>query len=37
MTAILLIAAFVIGRLIMAFAVDEFQTRWPRGRISHPE
>jgi hypothetical protein len=37
MTAILLIAVFVIGRLIVAFAVDEFEAHWPRGRISHPE
>jgi hypothetical protein len=35
--AILLIAALVIARLIVAFGVEEFKAHWPRGRMPHIE
>jgi|HubBroStandDraft_5_1064220.scaffolds.fasta_scaffold158475_2 hypothetical protein len=31
---IVLIAVLVIGRLIVAFGVEEFKALWPRGRVS---
>jgi hypothetical protein len=37
MAVILLVAAFVIARLIVAFAVLEFKAHWPRGRMSHTQ
>jgi hypothetical protein len=37
MAAILLIAALVIARFIVAFGIEEFEAHWPRGRISQPK
>jgi hypothetical protein len=35
MAAILLIAALVIARFIVAFGIDEFKAHLPRGRMPH--
>jgi hypothetical protein len=37
MAVIVLIAAFVIGRLIVAFTVEGLKAHWPRGRMSHTQ